>query len=216
MCEFTGTLIAFLDHELPAEEAVQVELHLETCSECRGRLGVYSKIGRDIEAYCDDAIASGAHRGMRRWIPAASAAGAIAAVVALFLLWPRMRAEAPAVHAPIQTMAEAPVLAVKTFPEAGPAEPVQKSRRTQTASRGKGVVESPDPGVAPQRTQVGYAPPNEPTIQIAIPAEEMFPPGAVPAGMNFVADLTIAADGTAEAVRLRPRLAEIERRTTEP
>jgi hypothetical protein len=53
-------------------------------------------------------------------------------------------------------------------------------------------------------------------IQIAIPADEMFPPGAVPEGMHFVADLTIAADGSAERLRLRPRLAGFERRTTLP
>jgi hypothetical protein len=53
-------------------------------------------------------------------------------------------------------------------------------------------------------------------IQIAIPADEMFPPGAVPEGMHFVADVTIAADGSAEQLRLRPRLAGFERRTTQP
>ena len=53
-------------------------------------------------------------------------------------------------------------------------------------------------------------------IQIAIPADEMFPPGAVPEGIHFVADLTIAPDGSAERLQLRPRLAGFERRTTQP
>jgi len=38
----------------------------------------------------------------------------------------------------------------------------------------------------------------------------------VPDGVNFVADVAIATDGSAERVRLRPRLAGFERRTTEP
>jgi hypothetical protein len=68
----------------------------------------------------------------------------------------------------------------------------------------------------PAQNQDAYVLPDEPMIQIAIPADEMFPPGAVPEGMHFVADLTIAADGSAERLRLRPRLAGFERRTTQP
>jgi hypothetical protein len=40
-------------------------------------------------------------------------------------------------------------------------------------------------------------------IQIAIPAEAMFPPGAMPAGINFVADMRIALDGSVQQIRLR-------------
>jgi hypothetical protein len=40
-------------------------------------------------------------------------------------------------------------------------------------------------------------------VQIAIPAEAMFPPGAAPNEMNFIAELTIAADGSVQQVRLR-------------
>jgi hypothetical protein len=32
----------------------------------------------------------------------------------------------------------------------------------------------------------------------------MFPPGAVPEGINFIAELSIGPDGSAERVRLRP------------
>jgi len=56
---------------------------------------------------------------------------------------------------------------------------------------------------------------DESVIQIAIPADEMFPPGAVPEGMQFAADLTIAADGSAKRLRLQPRLSGFERRTTQ-
>jgi hypothetical protein len=49
-----------------------------------------------------------------------------------------------------------------------------------------------------------------PHVEIAIPADAMFPPGAAPPGMSFAADLTISADGSAERLGLRPRLAEFE------
>jgi hypothetical protein len=45
--------------------------------------------------------------------------------------------------------------------------------------------------------------PTETAVQIAIPADAMFPPGAMPKGMNFIAELSIAADGSVEQVRLR-------------
>jgi hypothetical protein len=66
------------------------------------------------------------------------------------------------------------------------------------------------------QNQNAYLQPDEPMIRIAIPADEMFPPGAVPEGIHFVADLTIAADGSAERLLLRPRLAGFERRATLP
>jgi hypothetical protein len=69
---------------------------------------------------------------------------------------------------------------------------------------------------SPLQNENSYFLPDGPMIQIAIPADEMFPPGAVPEGIHFVADLTIAADGSAERLSLRPRLASYERRTTQP
>jgi hypothetical protein len=78
-------------------------------------------------------------------------------------------------------------------------------------------VENKDEHSAPaQDSSTHFALPSEPVIQIAIPADEMFPPGAVPQGMNFVADVAIAADGSAERLRLRPRLVGFERSTVQP
>jgi hypothetical protein len=58
--------------------------------------------------------------------------------------------------------------------------------------------------------------PPEPAVEIAIPGDAMFPPGAVPEGMNFIADVTLAPDGSTERLRLRPRLAGFERRQSQP
>jgi hypothetical protein len=59
-------------------------------------------------------------------------------------------------------------------------------------------------------------PVSEPAVEIAIPADAIFPPGAVPEGVGFTADVTIAPDGSARQVRLRPQLTEFERRPTRP
>jgi hypothetical protein len=45
--------------------------------------------------------------------------------------------------------------------------------------------------------------PVDTAIEIAIPAEAMFPPGAMPNGINFIAELRIAPDGSVKQVRLR-------------
>ena len=54
-------------------------------------------------------------------------------------------------------------------------------------------------------------PPAGPAIQIAIPGQAIFPPGALPEGINFVADVSIAADGSAQRLRLQPQLAAFAR-----
>ena len=92
MCDFSGKLIAWLDRELPAEEAADVERHLEDCSECRASVDAYKKVSGEFDAYCDAAMASSARRGAPRWAPVAVAAGA-AALVALFLVMPRTRTQ---------------------------------------------------------------------------------------------------------------------------
>ena len=85
MCDFSGKLIAWLDRELPAEEAAEVERHVEACSECRSDVDAYKRVSSEFDAYCDEAIASSARRGMPRWVPVVSAAGAVAALVAAVL-----------------------------------------------------------------------------------------------------------------------------------
>jgi hypothetical protein len=43
-----------------------------------------------------------------------------------------------------------------------------------------------------------------PAIRIAIPADEIFPPGAVPEGVAYIANLSLAADGSVQGLRLQP------------
>jgi anti-sigma factor RsiW len=210
MCEFSGKLIAWLDHELPPEEAAEVEAHLADCSECRSGVDAYKRVSGEFDAYCDAAIASSVRREVPRWAPVVLGAGAAAALVALFLAMPRMRVEPPTFHRPQTVVAASSVIVTNVLPASvTPAQKVHRRRAVTPAS-------IRNANAAPVQSQDANVLPDEPMIQIAIPADEMFPPGAVPEGMHFVADVTIAADGSAERLRLRPRLAGFERSTTQP
>jgi hypothetical protein len=210
MCEFSGQLMAWMDHELSAEETVAVERHLETCSECFGNAALYRHVSCEFDAYCDAVTASSAHRHLPRWIPAACAAGALAASAAIFLALPRTRVETPAVS-PAQTVVAAASGdgASKSHAAASALSKFYRRKAVAIAHATKanrGFAQSQDSAPRPM----------QPAIEIAFPADEMFAPGAVPDGIQFVADVTIAPDGSAERLRLRPRLAGFERRTTQP
>jgi anti-sigma factor RsiW len=210
MCDFSRKLIAWMDRELPEEEAAAVERHLEACSECRSEVEAYKRVSGEFDAYCDEAMTSNVRHGDLRWLPAVSAVGAVAAVVALFFVWPRTPFQPPAFQ-PSKVVVS--VSAADTT-EGLPARvrPIQKIHRRQVVT----PVQIHNTIVPTVQNQDAYIPTNEPMIQIAIPADEMFPPGSVPEGMHFAADLTIAPDGSAERLHLRPRLASFERRSTQP
>jgi anti-sigma factor RsiW len=210
MCDFSGKLIAWLDHELPEDEAADVERHLGDCSECRSHVDTYRRVSGEFEGYCDETITSNVRRRAPRWVPVVSAAGAVAALVALFLILPRTPVEPPAFHPPQVAVAASLAVIAKASP--APVSPILRVHRRQAAT----PVQIENAIAVPAQSQNVYILPDEPMIQIAIPADEMFPPGAVPEGMHFAADLTISADGSVERLRLRPRLAGFERRTTQP
>ena len=198
MCDSSEKLVAWLDHELPANEAVQVERHLDACSECRGRLDAYKEVSAAFDAYCDAASWPRARRS--RALSAAIAAGAVAALLALFLVQPRVsgpphaRITPPPANPPTVVRSPASSSATVTHLPPSPMENVRHRHLVATAPR-------PD----------ASWPPAEPAVQIAIPAEALFPPGATPEGVSFVADLSIAPDGSAQRLRLRPQLIGLER-----
>lgn len=195
MSDRSNQLISWLDGELPEQEAAELERHVHECEECRRLVDVYKGLDESLETYCD-AVVESRTRGaqLRRWMPALIAA---AAAVVLLLLYPRNRVEhrpseppqATALHpavleAPLKGLVEAPVLRVV---------PAPIGRH----------VRKPYSAVPLQSLNANWAP-TEPTIQIAIPAEAMFAPGAVPQGVSFAAELRLAADGSAQQLRLQP------------
>ncbi|HEX3376308.1 MAG TPA: zf-HC2 domain-containing protein [Candidatus Acidoferrales bacterium] len=214
MCEFSNKLVSLLDHELPAEEAVKVELHLETCEECRGLLGVFAKVSREVDAYCNEAMEVNPRRVASGWAPLTIAAGMVTAVIVLFLAWPRARVTPSTMQLPQVTTATSLAVAGTPLPVTAP--PNHRNHKQHAGTNELRIVPVQSKNSAPVQSVVDYDSPEEAMIQIAIPADEIFPPGAVPEGVNFMADLTISADGTAEGMRLRPMLAGFERRTTRP
>ena len=185
MCDFSGRLIAWVDCELAANEAAVVERHVRGCAECRERVAAYEDVSRAIAAYCDvvleTAMVTKIHRKLPRWVPVVAGAAAVAAVVLVLALLPRSVKPIPV--APRVAEARTPI-AAKT----GTNTPNPVQRRHAAAHR---------------KTQSATWAVAEPAIQIAIPGDAMFPPGAVPEGVNFVANLSLA-DGSVQGLRLQP------------
>lgn len=210
MCDFSGKLIAWLDRELSADEAAEVERHMGSCSKCRSDVDAYKRVSGEFEAYCDEAVGSNLRGEAIHWLPVVSATGAVAAALALFLVWPRTPVQPPTFDSPQVAVAVSSPAGAMVLPARG--SRIHRVHRQQLAT----PLNVQNATSAPAENQNAYMPPGEPVIQIAIPADEMFPPGAVPEGIHFSADLAIAADGSAERLRLRPQLTAFERRTTQP
>jgi hypothetical protein len=217
MCDFSGKSTAWLDHELPADDAADVERHLELCAECRGRVEAYRQVSGAFDAYFD-AYCAGImalrprRRLSRRRLIVSVAAGMAAAMAALFLLAPQTRVRLsllrPSAAVASGTVASQPALPLQAL-QAAPAPVKTVPGRNQDKGETRGASLQPQ-----GRETEGEA--AEPAIEIAIPADAIFPPGAVPEGFGFTADVTIAPDGSAQQIRLRPQLTEFERRSTRP
>lgn len=193
MCDVQAKLVAWLDRELPAEEATEVEHHVERCEECRHGAAKYRHLSETFDDYCDALMVPKAPGRVPRLVPVLASSVVAASLMLLVLL--RTRVEPPPVLEPPVATATGPVPgpspAVELAPAAAPA-PHKAALRRRHTSQAQRVQE--------RATQVQ---PMDTAIQIAIPAEAMFPPGAMPAGINFVADLRIAPDGSVQQVRLR-------------
>ena len=195
--------MAWLDRELGNDETVELERHIGACSRCRSRLESYKQASATFEAYCDAVLsAKTQQKRLPRWVPVLTTAAAAAITATLVLVLLRARVEPPALPPPVQVQVQVqappPAVVLENVPAPTPA-PGKTMHRPRATT----------PGTPRQTTNWQ---PTERAIQIAIPAESMFPPGAVPQGVNFIADLSIAADGSAEQIRLRPRLMEVQRR----
>jgi negative regulator of sigma E activity len=227
MCEFSEKLIAWMDGELAEGEAAEVERHVSGCKDCGNRLAAYKRASSALDVYCEATFAAEAHRKSARWVPVAVAAGFAAAVaIAILLSLPHRRVAQvrPGGPAPTEVahVAAQPAEPAAMAAEAvGAAHPVasavnRASRRNSGAAVARvGNVARRTSSAEVQTAQARHlsALPPEPQIEISIPADAMFPPGALPPGMSFTADLTISPDGSLERMGLRPQLAKFERRT---
>jgi anti-sigma factor RsiW len=196
MCEYSGKLVAWLDREFGNDEMSEVERHIGACNECQSRIETYAQVSASFDGYCDAVLlAKPRQKGLPRWVPAVTTAAAVAIAATLVFVLLRPRVEPPAIPSSLQVHAPTPAIVVEKTPAPVPGKVAHRQRHAAQEPR-----------------QVAGWQPTERAIQISIPAESIFPPGAVPEGVNFTADLSIAADGSAEQIRLRPRLIEVQRR----
>jgi hypothetical protein len=181
MCNGQGKVVAWLDRELSREEAAEVARHVRECAVCRSECERYGRVSETFDTYCDAVVAAKTHRRVPCWAAALAGAMVAVAVAVALLSFPRARVEPRPVPA-----------RVAAIPVADP-----------TSAPGK-KVPRPHPRVARVRRQVAPWRRAETAVQIAIPAEAMFPPGTMPEGMSFIAEVSIGADGSVERLRLRP------------
>jgi anti-sigma factor RsiW len=209
MCDYSRKLIAWIDRELPESEAAELERHVAVCAECREQLASFEWASRAFNAYCEATFAAATRRKLPRWLPAAGVAAGIAAAatIAAVLMLPRQHVAL--VPPGVPPAAEAPHTPINQSQRQYASVRPTRSHNHQRASATEASARA-----SHVRNISSF--PAELPIQIAIPADAMFPPGAVPPGMSFTAELTISADGSAERLGLRPRLAGFERRANQP
>ena len=190
MCDFQPKLVAWLDNELPENQAAEVERHVQACEQCRTERDRYEQVSKTFDVYCDVLMSAKTPPNVLRWVPAVS--GALLALAATVLLFTFQRPHIDPRPAVTPRVAAAPVQALAVLS----AEPVarKKIHRRQAILPVQEQVQQPTAKWQPPET----------AVQITIPAETMFAPGAIPEGMNFVAELSIGPDGSVERLRLRP------------
>ena len=195
MCEYSDRLVAWLDRELSVDEAANVERHLGVCSECRGSVDAYKEVNVALDAYCEAASTARARRVVPlRTLALASAA---AAALALILVRTHTRVEKPGTIPPPAAISSSIAREVEPIAEAARSQ-IKQVRRHHSVTAGA-------------RSAPADCSPAEPAVQIAIPAEALLPPGAAPQGVSFVADLSIAPDGSAQELHFEPQLIGLER-----
>jgi hypothetical protein len=200
MCRYSTKLIAWLDRELEPQQMAELEQHLRDCGECRLSIAKYERVSEIFDDYCDAVMNAVPDRDRHRWIPILSAAAAILALVATtaVLLRTRVQPLPPSPTAVLQP-AQVPLVPEPPAPPANAKRPRRATPKQVRTQAGNGLPLPP-----------------QPAVEVAIPADSMFPPGAVPEGVNFIADVNFAPDGSARQMRLRPRLTAIERSVSQP
>ena len=190
MCEYESKLVAWIDGELEAADSLQVELHLRDCEMCRDRVRDYREVSRAFAAF-HAAPPIGRKRVRSAW----AAAGALAiAATAAAILW-MVQTPVQQLPFPAPKIALPPAVAFETKP-AGSAIPAKaapyKTVQKQAVARRNAIRQQPVWSNM------------EPFVEIAIPADAIFAPGAMPAGFTFAADLGIDGDGSPGVLRVQP------------
>jgi anti-sigma factor RsiW len=220
MCDFSGKLIAWMDGELPESQVVTIEEHFKDCEECRAHLVSYRQASDGFAAYCDAAVAVSVAEPRRetpRWVLAAT--GVAATVALLLVLLPKHGGHSPsAVRVPLSspTAATTANSTAEVRSSGAPAAELSARRAKPVKAKGSDHISAANSVERVVAARLGVQSvegvPAGPSIEIAIPSDAIFPPGAMPEGMSFVANVTLGPDGSAERLGLRPRITGFERR----
>jgi len=196
MCELRDKIMAWLDGEIPGGEATEIERHIHRCEECKQRMASYKEISAAIVSHCESRFISRVRPPLRlrsKPVFAFAAAAALVLVLARHAGHERRPSQLQ-VNEVVQSAV--PGIAGKSLvaPDGSSSKPVHRQGSIRVSARPE-----------PQRyARKGNSVSGESVVQITIPAESMFAPGAVPQGASFSAELILAPDGSAQSIRLHP------------
>lgn len=206
MCEHSGKLVAWMDGEISAAEASEIARHVAECAECRSCVAELRNVSGKFGEYCDAVLQACARREANWRMP-----GILAAAAAIILTLVVTHGRRPVVQ-PVLAPSETALVVSNAQPDRSAVESPSGGEKRDVQSRRKRRARATAAVPARAETQSGRSASDEPALRIAIPAEAIFAPGALPDGMIFVADLSIGADGRVEQLRLVPQPVPFERR----
>src|SRR3984957_19561076 len=133
MCEYSGRLIAWLDRELPDQEGIDVESHVERCAECRTEVSAYEEVSSAFLSCYQAAMIARPRRNLP-WLASAGVGGGAAIVAGILLVQPRLEKlpiRLPSLpHAPAMAFEKPapppPAMAVRLRPAMAPAPPIHR------------------------------------------------------------------------------------------
>ena len=204
MCEYSKRLIAWMDAELAESEAAEVEQHVRACPACGKCVSACEEICREFAAYYAAFMQTrpvARRQKASGWVPIAASVAAVAAMLMIAFMT-RSAKQVPTIQqaAAIPSTVETSPIPKTTAPASLlAAEDHYRPYRQQKAIR----VGQPRRTTKLESTKAEWAM-IEPAIQIAIPAEAMFPPGAVPEGVTYIANVSLGPDGLVQGIRLQP------------
>ena len=205
MCEYSKRLVAWMDGELAESEAAEVEQHVRACPACGKCVSDCEEISREFAAYY--AAITQTRPVTRRqkvssWVPIAASVAAVAAMLMIGFMT-RSAKQVPT----IQQAAAIPST-VETSPIRETAAPASQPAAAEDHYPPYGQQKAIKVGQPRRTTKLESRKAEwamiEPAIQIAIPAEAMFPPGAVPEGVTYIANVSLGPDGSVRGIQLQP------------
>jgi hypothetical protein len=221
MCDDSKRLIAWMDGELGESESAEVEQHVRACAACREWVAYYEIASREFASYYETTTQARPvvqSRKIAPWVPVAAAVAAVAAMLVIAFVvragkqapTVQQAAAAPAksnagmenlvVHPPVKQdgTADKEVAKAEVFQGLKPGT----DRAPSGTAKGRALIQSVK-GAGSSGTKIEWAM-AEPAIQIAIPADAMFPPGAVPEGVTYIANVSLGGDGSVQGLRIQP------------